>query len=65
MTEKDPNDKPPGFEADYNVYVDISLDVKRLEVLILSLEAEKASAEEKQDELVATVSELGGHPHLD
>ncbi|MCX4275048.1 MAG: hypothetical protein OSJ27_04600 [Candidatus Gastranaerophilales bacterium] len=62
---KDPNDKPPGFEADYNVYVDISLDVKRLEVLILSLEAEKASAEEKQDELVATVSELGGHPHLD
>ena len=62
---KDPNDKPPGFEADYNRYVDLCNDVKGLQSLILKLEAEKANAETRQDEVLARVSELGGHPHLD
>ncbi len=60
-----PNDKPPGFEADYDSYVDIYNDVRGLESLILKLEADKAAAESKQDEAIARVVELGGHPHLD
>lgn len=62
---KNPNDKPPGFENDYNIYVDICLEVKRLESLIESLEAEKAETEAKQDRILAEVAELGGHPHID
>jgi len=61
---KDPNDKPPGFEADYNIYINIYNAVKELEGELAALKEDKADLEARQAEILADVSSLGGHPHL-